>query len=135
MISPKRVGIGSARNANANANAKPGWQVDLEARAHHSRTLKSSTDDSTRIADEHVKSLELELAKYKIALEVIASGQADVPFHVAAEALGQRPTYSDLLEQVEDLRQINSVYSLILESVSNGADIKDFNFTPETSDA
>lgn len=113
---------------------KPGWQVDLEARANHGRALKSTVHEAERVAEERDNELKAEHAKFKTALEVIASGEADAPFHVAAEALGQRPSYADLLAQVEDLQQLNSVYLTILEAVKGGTPIEDFDYMPEAGE-
>ena len=87
---------------------KPGWRVHLESVAAQGRAVTRRpgpelSADTTQLRQEH--------ARYRTALEMIADGGAP---QIAAEALGRRQSYDDLLRENQELEcLVNSMAEML----------------------
>lgn len=125
MKTPSRV------SPPSNVPVKKGWQVSLESHANHSRTLAKAHSIQVEDRAKAPASAELfaEHERFKIALEQIADGAADVK-SVAAAVLGWTKTREELEQELADMTESSLTFLQILDAVRTGrmnpSDIPDF---------
>jgi hypothetical protein len=91
----------------------PKWRVDLERHKVHAKALGSTAQEQSKDA----RQLQTEHARFKQALEMIAAGAGS---QVALEALGERPSYVELLEENRRLTELVQLMTDAMKAIRDG---------------
>lgn len=95
------------------ATPMPGWRVDLERRKAHAKGLEQTSSAQTG----GMRALQIEHAKFKAALELIADG-ADAS--VARQTLGRHRPYHELVDENKELLQLVELMEGTLKAIRLG---------------